>query len=503
MNILFAWLGRTDVKASEGDANAGLGPIGQAVSDLTFDELILLSDLERSSEDSYCQWLSKIKNTPIRLERIKLADPTDFGEIYEASRSVIEKRLGQVGARHKPQLSFHLSPGTPAMAAVWIILAKTRFPADLIQSSKERGVRIASLPFDISAEYIPDLLRQADKKLESLVSGIGTDVHDFEDVLFQSKTMANVVSFAKRIALHRVPVLIEGESGTGKEVFAKAIHKSGARGREPFVTVNCGAIPEQLVESELFGHKKGAFSGADKDRAGHFAEADGGTIFLDEIGELTLAAQVKLLRVLQESEVTPIGSSTPRKIDVRVISATNRNLIDEVINGSFREDLFYRLAVFVLKVPPLREREGDVGLLINAKLKKINEDNRSEIWPEDKQLYPTARNLLLRHRWPGNVRELEHTLLRAAVISNGPKITEKDVERALFSFAKRDDGVLGKRLGDGFDIEELLAEVSRHYLSRALIETNNNKTKAAGLVGLSNYQTFTNWMVRCGLADGT
>lgn len=502
MNILFTWLGKTDVQASRDGSVVGLGPIGQALSKLDFDEVILLSDLGARDESVYRKWLANRTSAAIRLERVSLKDPTEFREIYEGAKAAIDKRLNQDGQGPPHKLSFHLSPGTPSMAAVWIILAKTRYPAQLIQSSKESGVRTVSLPFDISAEYIPDLLRNADSKLESMALGLGDEVQGFGDLLYQSRSMAKVVELAKRIALHRVSVLIEGETGTGKEVFAKAIHASSSRRNKPLVTVNCGAIPEHLVESELFGHTKGSFTGADKNRPGHFVEADGGTIFLDEVGELPLAAQVKLLRVLQENEVMPVGASRAHKVDVRVISATNRNLQDEIARGAFREDLFYRLAVFVLTLPPLREREGDLNLLINAKMKKLNQENASEIWSEDKELTAAARNLLHKHPWPGNVRELEHTLLRAAVISDSKAISGQDMKQALFTLAKRNEEILDMPLGNGFDINELVTNIKRHFLKRALDQANSNKSEAARLIGLPNYQTFTNWMERNGVSEG-
>ena len=213
--------------------------------------------------------------------------------------------------------------------------------------------------------------------------------------------------------------MIEGESGTGKELLAKAIANEGVRKEKPFRVINCGAIPSELLESELFGHEKGSFSGAIKDRAGYFEEADKGTLFLDEIGELPLSAQVKLLRVLQECEVARVGSSRPRKVDVRIIAATNRDLAEEVRKGRFREDLFYRLAVVVLKIPSLRQREGDIGLLVDALLRRVNEECAEEPGYIQKKISAGARNLLLNHPWPGNVRELQNTLRRAAIWSEG------------------------------------------------------------------------------------
>jgi transcriptional regulator with PAS, ATPase and Fis domain len=307
--------------------------------------------------------------------------------------------------------------------------------------------------------------------------------------------MRDVVEQAQIVARHNVPVLIEGESGTGKELFARAIHLAGERKNKSFVAVNCGAIPSELVESELFGHIKGAFTGADKKRDGYFKEADGGTIFLDEIGELPLRAQVRLLRVLQEKEIVPVGTSQPEKIDVRVISATNRNLLAEVADGNFREDLFYRLAVFPLFLAPLRKREGDVGLLINRFFDKLNRENTGKFWKQDKRLSAGAKNALLGHRWTGNVRELQNTILRIAIASKNETISESDVQKALFTIKnKNDEEILNQPLGNDFNLPELLSKVARHYLDRALVEAKYNKTRAAKLLGLPNYQTFDNWL---------
>jgi DNA-binding NtrC family response regulator len=219
---------------------------------------------------------------------------------------------------------------------------------------------------------------------------------------------------------------------------------------------------------------------------------------------LPLQAQVKILRVVQEDEVVPVGSSMPRKIDVRVISATNRNLINEVAQGNFREDLFYRLAVFVLKLPPLREREGDTGLMLDVFLKKLNQENQGTIWAEDKKLSPSARNLLIQHHWPGNVQELQNTLLRAAVFSTGEKITETDVRQSIFpSTPKQGYDVLDHQPGNGFSLPDLIEKVARHYLEKAMEQAHGNKSEAAKLIGLPSYQTLTNWLSKYKVKSGT
>jgi transcriptional regulator with PAS, ATPase and Fis domain len=266
--------------------------------------------------------------------------------------------------------------------------------------------------------------------------------------------MARLVQRARRVALRNVPVLIEGESGTGKELFAKAIHQASPRRDRPFKSVNCGAIPSTLVESVLFGHEKGAFTGADRLRKGVFEEAHGGTLFLDELGRAAPGRAGEAAPRPPGSKVTRVGSTSDIDVDVRVVSATNRTVIEEVEAGRFREDLFYRLAVAVLKIPPLRERAGDLGLLIDELLKKENQDaEKAEPGYVHKKLSTGARNLLLAHPWPGNVRELQLTLRRAAIWSDAVTISTEDIRESLLAVphAKRRD-VLGRPLGDGLNL---------------------------------------------------
>ncbi len=500
--MLLAWIGLTDLRAMTEPEQVGLGPIGQAVKDRKFDEIGLLSNFPVEKGRQYIEWLRHRSKAEGRLFQKSLSGPTNFAEIYEAVRGVVSELVEKSPA--KPQLTFHLSPGTPAMAAVWIILAKTRFPAELIESSQKHGVQTVSFPFDIAADFIPDLLRGADDELTKLSLAEPPEAPEFADVVHRSIVMKRVVARARRVAPRSVPVLLEGQTGTGKELMARAIHRASTRRDKSFVSVNCGAIPGELLESELFGHEKGAFTGAVVSRAGYFEAATGGTLFLDEIGELPLAAQVKLLRALQEGEVTRLGARQSIRVDVRIISATNRNLLVEVNEGRFRADLFYRLAVAVLQLPSLVEREGDVSLLIDHALKKINEDSASEPGYQQKSLSIPARKILLNHSWPENVRELINTLLRAAVWSQGNTIQLEDVREAMLPEpgANR-EGILNRPLGDGLNLEEILSAVARHYLKRAVEESRGNKTKAAELLGLASYQTLTNWLKRFQIQFGT
>jgi DNA-binding NtrC family response regulator len=238
------------------------------------------------------------------------------------------------------------------------------------------------------------------------------------DVITRSPAMAPVLRAAEKAAASAIPVLIEGESGVGKELIARAIHGSGARRAKPFVAVNCGALPENLVESILFGHEKGAFTGATEKHTGKFVEADGGTLFLDEVGELPAPAQVKLLRALQEGEVEPVGSRKSVKVDVRILSATNRDLIADVKTGRFREDLFYRLHVFPIAVPPLRKRPEDIPALARYFLARIAAEEGKRV----RGLSAQALALLSACRWPGNVRQLENAIFRAVVLAESEEV---------------------------------------------------------------------------------
>ncbi len=246
--------------------------------------------------------------------------------------------------------------------------------------------------------------------------------------------------------------------------------------------MNCGAIPPELVESEFFGHVKGAFSGAAENRVGHFESANGGTLFLDEIGELPLPAQVKLLRALQEKKFQRVGTSKLLEVDVRIIAATNRNLIEEVSAGRFREDLFHRLAIGVIRLPALRERQGDLSLLIDNALDRLNQESSRLVGWKNKKLSPGARNLLLQHSWPGNVRELINTLSRAAIWTSEETLQADDIREALLPVSSSKasvETVLNRPLGRDLQLRELMSEVATHYLKRALAEAQGNKTEAA------------------------
>ena len=495
--VLLAWIGLTDLKAAEG---GGAGPIAEALAARKFDQVVLLNNFPKEQINPYVRWLAKQTDAEVVVQQHVLSSPTDHADIYRAVSSTVAWTLEKHGA--KTRLTFHLSPGTPAMAAIWIIVAKTRFGAELIESSREKGVATVNVPFELAAEFIPAAVQQTSADLAKLADGVRPEEPKFGDILHRSEVMKRLVRRARQAAPFSESVFIEGESGTGKQLLAEAIHGESPRKGKPFVEVNCGAIPKELFESQFFGHTRGAFTGADRDHKGFFEQADGGSLFLDEVGELAVEHQAKLLRALQERKVRPVGGRADVPVDVRVIAATNRNLLEEVRAGRFREDLYFRLAILVLKTPPLREREGDVSFLLDRLLDKLNAEMANRPGAAQKKVSVGARNLLLRYDWPGNVRELESTLRRAFIWSRGTVIDEGEARDALLTAPRSlTTEVLGRPLGGGFNLSDLMGDVARHYLSRAMQEAQGNKTLAASLVGLASYQTLKGWLTRYGVNE--
>jgi transcriptional regulator with PAS, ATPase and Fis domain len=284
--------------------------------------------------------------------------------------------------------------------------------------------------------------------------------------------MMSVYNQIARAADSVVPVLITGESGTGKELVARALHRNSQRAARPFVAINCGAIADTLLESELFGHTRGAFTGAVGDAKGIFEQAQGGTVFLDEIGETSPALQVKLLRVLEEGEVRPVGGSRPIKVDNRVVAATNRDLERAAAEQQFRADLFYRLSVIVIRLPPLRERRDDIPLLIAAFLKAAGKRVGRQI-----ELSSGALDVLLSYDWPGNVRQLENTIERIVLFSRGSVVGADDVPSALQSIRRDTPAGL-------FEDLPSLEELERRYLEHVLRAVGRNRTRAADVLGI-------------------
>jgi len=492
--ILFAWIGGHDFDAATGTGN-GLGPIANAATQDQFHKIYLLNNYGPERDvDGYLQWLCEKCESDIKITPVKLTSPIDFGAIYVAAKAHIESTLK--ANKQKNSITFHLSPGTPAMAAAWIMLAKGPFPeAELIQTSTNHGLEKVEMPFNIFTEFIPDAAKGADRQLIQLSEGLPPDSPAFETIVHQCDEMKKIIAQARLSARRDVPILIEGETGTGKELFARAIHTESPRATKPFIAVNCGAIPQELFESEFFGHKKGAFTGASQDHTGYFEQANGGTLFLDEIGEMPLNGQVKILRTLNDGILRRLGDTQEKSIDVRIIGATNRNLSTEVAEARFREDLFYRLAVIILKLPPLRERRGDLSPLLDTILGQVNEKLSNGPDYKHKKFSIKAKNIMVKHSWPGNAREMFNTIMRICVWCQSKTINEEDINQALLpSPQKQNDDILSQPLGEGFNLQEILNFISSHYIQRALKETGDVKKKAAALLGFKNYQTLDNWI---------
>jgi two-component system response regulator AtoC len=301
----------------------------------------------------------------------------------------------------------------------------------------------------------------------------------FHEILGKSEAIEKVFSTIGKVADYKTTVLIQGESGTGKELVARALHLGGTRKDKPFVPLNCGAIPEALLESELFGHKKGAFTDAHADKRGLFTEADQGTLFLDEIGELPLGLQVKLLRVLQERRVRPVGATRDQELDVRVIAATVRDLRREVEEGRFREDLYYRLNVLQINVPPLRDRRDDIMLLAEHFI----EGNNGRLGTKIRDVDQKARKLLLNYPWPGNVRELENTIERAVVLSESDVIGVGDLPERM---REPTDPVAASLATGELSIKKTARFMEETLIRRALEKTGGNRTAASKLLEISH-----------------
>lgn len=314
---------------------------------------------------------------------------------------------------------------------------------------------------------------------ESLLEQVKVqDISFSSDIIFKSKKMEDVINIAARSAGTESNVLLRGESGTGKELLARAIHFSSLRKEKPFVTINIAALPESLVESELFGHIKGAYTGADTERTGRFEEAENGTIFIDEVGDIPLTIQIKLLRLIQFGEFQKVGSNTTQKVNIRIIAATSRNLEEMIKTGEFREDLYYRLNVIPINIPPLRERKEDISLLINYFLKTKSEKQNKEI----AQVTDETNNLLINYSYPGNIRELENIIEYAIAIGRSKYITSKELPQIIQQYPDIKEDRLSIDTGN---YSQSMIQFETELISKALNRTNGNQSSAARSLGIS------------------
>ena len=376
--------------------------------------------------------------------------------------------------------------------------------ASAVEAMKEGASDYILKPFD-NEELLLNLERTLRSSMLSQENvELRKELHQkywFENLVGSSVAMTNVYSLISRVKDTRINCLIYGESGTGKELVAQSIHYSGLRSKGPFVAVNCGAIPENLIESEFFGYRKGAFTGADRDKAGYFQAASGGTLFLDEIGDMPPQTQVKVLRALAEHKISPLGGGGEVEVDIRVVAASNKALDIEVAEGRFREDLYYRLNVIKIDLPPLRDRIGDVPLLAAHFVREFSEEYRRRI----ASISPDVFEALSRYGWPGNVRELRNVIEGAVALSDGERITMESLPRNicgdnLIGNDSNSAGSLGLLPDEGVRLDTMLLDMERTYLQQALDRTGGRKTEAAKLLGMS-FRSFRYRLAKYGMDE--
>lgn len=501
--VLVSWIGHTDLNAWA-DANPkvakeilerpsvarilreerftrkkggnGIGPLKTAAQAKQFDVFHFLSRLPSEVDQAFANWLG----VKYKLNPVARIDPTDISFVYgEASRL-----LRTLTENKNNQLNLFLTSGTWAMAAVWVLLGNTVFRATLWQAFEGKLFQ-KDLPFDLALFERQRLALAYSQAADSLPVS-------FDPIVGTSVAIQDARRRAAVVARHDVCVLLLGESGTGKELFAKAIHEASERRDGPYQAVNCAAIPGQLLESELFGHEKGAFTGADKSKDGLFKLADGGTLFLDEVGECDLGMQAKLLRVLQAPVDSPcqrifrrVGGKDDQKSDVRVIAATNRDLLDMVSKRTFREDLYYRLASVTIRLPPLRERQSDIPDIANKLLQQIRHILRSKAGKQVLRLSPEALGFAQTRRWKGNIRQLYNVLLQAAMFATGDDISRQELEAASIDMGEAPESTGSFSFGGDKTVIEYLDGQRNTLFREALRQSRENQSEAAKLLGVT------------------
>ncbi len=459
------------------------GPILSLLSVRSFEKIYLFDTpvTQKITKNTQKAILKRYYKSEVEILDIDLDDPTDYLAILKGLRV----RIRDIQEKLKAANFFiSIASGTPQMHACWVLLAAAgEIPARILHVRPPHFVtkeKPTVSEVDLTSHHFPIIRSQfgtafeADNNelnIETVITQLG--------IIGDHPKMHRILETGAMLALSTAPVLIFGETGTGKELIARFIHRLSDRRNGPFVPINCAAIPEDLIESLLFGHKKGAFTGAISDQLGKFEIADKGTLFLDELGDLPLSAQAKLLRVLQDGLVEPIGDKKPHKIDVRIVGATNRDLQKLVRQGKFREDLYYRLNVGELKLPPLRERRNDIPNLALHALDRINGSLR-----KPKRLSPEALSRLQAHSWPGNVRDLENVIERSVRLCRND-VLEADDLLITHTITYADPLEALPAPYEGFSLDEFLTSARKQLILRALEASGGNQSKAARLLGIT------------------
>ncbi len=497
MHILLTWLGTKDIDNMSEDKLAAIASIA-VKSKTPFDKIVILANQREEVWSAFEHFIRKrlaVARRPeaeVIVKEARIESPIDYPSIARET----EKWIGKLSDEAE-QLTINLTSGTPAMSVLSVLVGKGKNNVQFVQVSPTNELIAADIPLDFGREY----LRSAAKNQASGAVSNPKLAEAFSSLTAVSPEMQGVISKAKRIATSEVPTLILGETGTGKEEMAKAIHKASLRANKPLKTVNCGALATSLIESTLFGHKKGAFTGAEKDHQGLFEQADGGTLFLDEVGELSLDIQVKLLRAIQQGEVTRLGDTETKTVDVRLIAATHQNLTQLVTQGKFREDLFYRLAVGIITLPSLKQRVADIPSIVQQLTAQINQAGNKHPSYVSKEVSESGIKFICSQPWPGNIRELWSTLNRAFLWTDSTIVGEQELVQAMLVRPKAEEDVsISLTFNDKVDIVQLTDNFQKKYVEAALKASGNVKKHATEMLGLKDHQTLTNWMKRLGIA---
>jgi transcriptional regulator with PAS, ATPase and Fis domain len=489
------WIGERDIEVVKNGRRAG--PIANFLSNppSAIDRVVVLH--ERSEQALLGDFLAWIRTrTDAEISQHSMPDIEDssaYTQLYPEVHRIVHAELGRDLAK---TVYLNGSSGRPVKHAIFMLLATPNSRLQLVSCwSDSRPVSVLELPFAVAVDFARSTTSHT---INAFSSGRPLSEEErlaFSDITGDSDAMQSAKRMAASFAAHNIAVMIFGETGTGKELFAEAIHRASSRSSRRFVPVNCGAIPEALVDAELFGARKGSYTGADRDRSGLFQQANGGTLFLDEIGELPLPSQARLLRALSTSpsRIRPVGGLDEVEVDVRVIAATHRDIPSMVATGKFRQDLWYRLSTAVVRLPPLRERGRDIETLIDLNWQRLLSGTSGLA---ARTLTAEAKRALRQHSWPGNVRELLATLTRIAIRAERADVSAHEVKMAIEPMLAAPNGasLLDRPIGQGLlDIHAVLNEVKHHYIGRALAASGGNKSQAALALGIPN-STLSDWL---------
>ena len=459
------------------------GPILSLVNEVAFDRVILFSTPRTDKHTRLTKDALRSLHPALIVEtlEIPLDDPTDYPLILRGLRG----HFRQI-SHTSPDGDFYISvaSGTPQMHACWLLLvASGEIPAHILHIRPPRfvtGERPLISEVDLTSPDFPIVKPNifADTATDLIHPDLNTAIREI-GIIGEHPSLIKALEFASILAPTDAPILLMGETGTGKELFAKLIHRLSNRSQGPLVPLNCAAIPKELVESILFGHKKGSFTGAISDQTGKFDAAHKGTLFLDELGELPVSTQSKLLRVLEDGMVEPLGTSKPHKVDVRIVAATNQDIYQAIKDGTFRQDLYYRLNVGEVRISPLRERKSDIPKIALHILDRLNNSLK-----KPKRFSTGAFKRLQNHPWHGNVRDLENVIERSALLSHNVVLTDEDIlipynQEGVF------DGETLPEPQEGFVLDEFLSDARRQLITKALETAKGNQSEAARLLGVS------------------